>query len=452
MVLAIAFESLVKLLAFLAVGVFVTYGLYNGFGDLIRQAKVAPQLDSFWQRAVNWPSMLVQTGLAMMAIICLPRQFHVTVVENTEAQDLRLARWVFPAYLLLAALFVIPIALAGQMLLPSGVMADSFVISLPLAEAHPALALLAFIGGASAATGMVIVASVALSTMVSNDMLLPWLLRRQTSERPFEVFRHWMLSVRRISIVLILLLAYVCYRLLGSSTSLATIGQIAFAAITQLAPAMLGALYWKQANRRGVFAGLTAGALLWFYTLVLPLVAQRMGWPLELFPALHWLANQPLGLPIDPLTLGVVLALAGNWLVFAWSRYSRAPGFLSTGKPAALSAKTAICAQVTPCWRYNCKTCCCWPVVLLAKNVPSRAFSASPNARTKRFNPAQAANSEWIAHTERLLASVLGASSTRAVVKAAIEGREMQVEDVVRIVGEASRGAAVQSRPAARRD
>ena len=195
MVLAIAFESLVKLLAFIAVGAFVTYGLFNGFGDLFSQAQRSAELEAYWAEAVNWPAMLVQTGMAMIAIVCLPRQFHVTVVENTEPRDLRLARWVFPLYLLLAALFVIPIALAGQMLLPTGVSPDSFVISLPLAEAHPALALLAFIGGASAATGMVIVASVALSTMISNDMLLPWLLHRKSTERPFEAFRHWMLTV-----------------------------------------------------------------------------------------------------------------------------------------------------------------------------------------------------------------------------------------------------------------
>ncbi|HSC83536.1 MAG TPA: sodium:solute symporter, partial [Pseudomonas sp.] len=216
MVLAIAFESLVKLLAFLAVGAFVTWGLFNGFDDLLGQARQAPALQDFWQQTLSWPTMLVQTGLAMTAIVCLPRQFHVAVVENIEARDLRLARWVFPIYLLLAALFVIPIALAGQLLLPDGVQPDSFVISLPLAEAHPALALLAFIGGASAATGMVIVEAVALSTMVSNDMLLPVLLRRQNAERPFEAFRHWMLSARRVSIVVILLLAYVCYRLLGT--------------------------------------------------------------------------------------------------------------------------------------------------------------------------------------------------------------------------------------------
>ena len=245
MVLAIAFESLVKLFAFLAVGAFVTYGLYDGFDDLFDQAMLAPRLEEYWKETINWPSMVVQTGVAMMAIICLPRQFHVTVVENIDPQDLRLAKWVFPAYLALAALFVVPIALAGQMMLPSSVLPDSFVISLPLAQAHPALAVLAFIGGASAATGMVIVASVALSTMVSNDMLLPWLLRRNNAERPFEVFRQWMLSVRRVSIVVILLLAYVSYRLLGSTASLATIGQIAFAAVTQLAPAMLGALYWN---------------------------------------------------------------------------------------------------------------------------------------------------------------------------------------------------------------
>ena len=439
MVLAIAFESLVKLLAFLAVGIFVTYGLYDGFDDLLRQAAVAPQLEAFWQESVNWPSMLVQTFVAMLAILCLPRQFHVSVVENTEPQDLRLARWVFPAYLSLAALFVVPIALAGQMLLPSGVTADSFVISLPLAEAHPGLALLAFIGGASAATGMVIVASVALSTMVSNDMLLPWLLRRKNTERPFEAFRYWMLSVRRISIVVILLLAYVCYRLLGSTSSLATIGQIAFAAITQLAPAMLGALYWKQANRRGVFAGFAAGALLWFYTLVLPLVARSLGWSLAPFPGLSWLASKPLGLPIDPLTLGVVLALAGNWLVFALvsmlsrtrvSEHWQASRFIGQDSNLRPNQRTLLAVQLQD-------------LQLLAGRFvgderAQHSFQRFALRQGKTFNPTQPANSEWIAHTERLLASVLGASSTRAVVKAAIEGREMQVEDVVRIVGEAS--------------
>ncbi|MBV7479583.1 PAS domain-containing hybrid sensor histidine kinase/response regulator [Pseudomonas sp. PDM31] len=439
MVLAIAFESLVKLFAFLAVGAFVTYGLYDGFDDLFDQAMLAPRLEQYWKETINWPSMVVQTGVAMMAIICLPRQFHVTVVENIDPQDLRLAKWVFPAYLALAALFVVPIALAGQMLLPSSVLPDSFVISLPLAQAHPALALLAFIGGASAATGMVIVASVALSTMVSNDMLLPWLLRRNNAERPFEVFRQWMLSVRRVSIVVILLLAYVSYRLLGSTASLATIGQIAFAAVTQLAPAMLGALYWKQANRRGVFAGLAAGTFLWFYTLVLPIAAHSLGLPLSSFPGLAWLHSNPLGLPITPLTQGVVLSLAGNFTLFAWvsvlsrtrvSEHWQAGRFIGQEINARPRARSMLAVQIEDLLQLAAR--------FVGEERARQSFIRFAYRQGKGFNPNQNADGEWIAHTERLLAGVLGASSTRAVVKAAIEGREMQLEDVVRIADEAS--------------
>ncbi|WP_394561137.1 NahK/ErcS family hybrid sensor histidine kinase/response regulator [Aquipseudomonas alcaligenes] len=439
MVLAIAFESLVKLLAFLAVGAFVTWGLFNGFGDLFQRASHAPALEDFWSQTVSWPAMLVQTGLAMTAIICLPRQFHVAVVENIEAKDLRQARWVFPIYLLLAALFVVPIALAGQLLLPAGVQPDSFVINLPLAEAHPALALLAFIGGASAATGMVIVEAVALSTMVSNDMLLPALLRRQSAERPFEAFRHWMLSARRVSIVVILLLAYVCYRLLGTNASLATIGQLSFAAIGQLAPAMFGALVWKQANRRGVFAGLAAGCALWFYTLVLPLVAGGLRWSLDNFPLLPELLYYPVGIEIDPLTRGVLLSLTGNWLLFglvSWlsrtrvSEHWQAGRFIGLDTGAKSSGRNLLAVQVADLMALAAR--------FVGEERARQSFVRFSYQQDKPFNPSQNADSDWIAHTERLLAGVLGASSTRAVVRAAIEGRDMQVEDVVRIVDEAS--------------
>ena len=439
MVLAIAFESLVKLLAFLAVGAFVTYGLYDGFDDLFEQARNTAELEAFWAESVNWPAMITLTGISMIAIICLPRQFHVMVVENIEPKDLRLARWVFPAYLVLAALFVVPIALAGQMHLPAGISPDSFVISLPLAEAHPALALLAFIGGASAATGMVIVAAVALSTMISNDMLLPWLLRRKNTERPYEAFRHWMLSARRISIVAILLLAYVCYRLLGSNASLATIGQVSFAAIGQLAPAMFGALLWKQANRQGVFAGLIFGALIWFYTLVLPLGARGLGWPLENFPALQMLLYGPIGFQVDPLTRGVVLSLAGNFLLFVWVSYFartrvaehwQAERFIGQDFGAKPSNRSMLAVQVGDLLTLANR--------FVGEDRAQQSFKRFAFRQGKSFDPNQTANGDWIAHTERLLAGVLGASSTRAVVKAAIEGREMQVEDVVRIVDEAS--------------
>ncbi|MNF33340.1 Sensor histidine kinase RcsC [compost metagenome] len=439
MVMAVAFESLVKLLAFIAVGVFVTWGLYNGFDDLLAKAQAAPRLAEYWQQPIDWPAMIVQTGVAMMAIICLPRQFHVTVVENIEPQDLNLARWVFPLYLVLAALFVVPIALAGQLLLPAGVQPDSFVISLPLAEAHPALALLAFIGGASAATGMVIVAAVALSTMISNDMLLPWLLRRHSAERPFEEFRHWLLSVRRIAIIALLLLAYVIYRLIGPSISLASIGQVAFAAITQLGPAMFGALYWKQANSRGVFAGLATGALLWCYTLLLPLLADGLGWSLAIFPGQQWLAGNPLGLQMDALTQGTLLSLTGNFLVFVLvslfsrtrvSEHWQASRFVGQEASVRPSPRLLLAVQVQDLLNLAAR--------FVGEERARQSFIRFAYRQGKGFSPSQTASSEWIAHTERLLAGVLGASSARAVVKATIEGRDMQVEDVVRIVDEAS--------------
>jgi Na+/proline symporter/signal transduction histidine kinase len=438
MILAIAFESIVKLLAFLAVGLFVTYSLFDGFGDLFSEARQARILEGYWETAANWPSIIVQTGVALMAIICLPRQFHVIVVENTDPQDLRMARWVFPLYLILAGLFVLPIAFSGMLLLPDSASPDAFVISLPLAEAYPALALLAFIGGASAATGMVIVEAVALSTMVCNDILLPLLLRHRKTAQPFEAFRHWMLSARRISILLILLLAYVCYRLLGGSTSLATIGQVAFAAIAQLAPAMFGALVWKHANRQGVFAGLCAGIVIWAYTMVLPLMAGGLG--LQHFPGLEFLLYQPIGIEVQPLTRGMVLSMTGNFLLFAWisfftrtrvAEHWQAGRFVGQDVEGRSSQRGLLAVQILDLMQLAGR--------FVGETRARHSFERFAHRQgALPFNPQLRADGEWIAHTERLLAGVLGASSTRAVVKAAIEGRDMQVEDVVRIVDEAS--------------
>ncbi|MFT0212756.1 hybrid sensor histidine kinase/response regulator [Pseudomonas sp. F1_0610] len=432
---AIAFESVVKLLAFIAIGLFVVFGLFDGVFDLVGQATQAPQLQSYWEQTVNWPAMLVQTCVAMMAIYTLPRQFHVAVVENNQSRDLRLARWIFPGYLLLIGLFVIPIALAGRLLLPDNVIADSYVISIPLAQSHPALAVIAFIGGASAATGMVIIASITLSTMLSNHLLLPLLLRGRSTDRPFETFRTWMLSIRRISIIIIMLLAYASYRFIDENTSLATIGQVAFAAITQLAPAMIGALIWKTANRKGVFSGLVVGFSLWLYLLVLPLTGSSFGWSLDSYPLISWLDSQPFNLPIDAITWGVALSLIGNFATYGIvsllsktrvSEHWQANRFIGqhVGNRSTLSVQIKDLLMLAS--RF------------VGEERARQSFIRFAYRKGQGFTPTQNASSEWIAHTERLLTGVLGASSTRVVVQAAIEGREMQVDDVVRIVGEAS--------------
>lgn len=442
MMLAIAFESIVKLLAFMAVGAFVTWGLFGGFGDLYQRALTSPALTDYWQRDTMVTSLLFQTFIAMLAFLCLPRQFQTAVVENINPGDLRTARWVFPLYLVLAALFVVPISLAGQMGAGGGLSADAYVISVPLLEQRPWLAMLAFLGGASAATGMVIVAAIALSTMVSNDVILPLMLRKQQGrEQSFEAFRGWLLNIRRTSILVILLLAYVVYRLIGSAGSLASIGQVAFGAITQLAPAMLGALFWKQANRSGVFAGLAVGVTLWAYLLVLPLLAAAFSWQVMGLPLLSALHANAFGLPLDSLTLGSLLSLLGNLLVFVLvSIFSRtrvlehwqASRFVSQAArsrddgPSRALLRVTVDDLLTLAGRF------------VGEERALLSFQRYAGLQGQEWLPQQIANSGWITHSERLMAGVLGASSARVMVKAAIEGRDMQFDDVVRIVDEAS--------------
>ncbi|MCX8146136.1 MAG: ATP-binding protein [Azovibrio sp.] len=277
MVAAIAFESIVKLLAFLAVGVFVTYVLFDGFGDIFARAAAQPELArllDLGQGLGNWMPLVLLSGLA---VVLLPRQFQIMVVENVDAGHLRRAVWLFPLYLLLINLFVMPIALAGLLLGVSG-SGDTFVLGLPLSQGQHALALLAFIGGLSAATGMVIVETIALSTMVCNDLVMPALLRVRAlglEQRPD--LSRLLLNIRRMAIAFILLLGYVYFRAAGEAYALVGIGLISFSAVAQFAPALFGGMYWKQGNRAGALAGLVAGFLVWGYTLLLPSFA-KSGW------------------------------------------------------------------------------------------------------------------------------------------------------------------------------
>ena len=269
MVAAIAFESVVKLLAFLAVGVFVVWGLFDGLGDLFARALARPDLRRLLGFEQGQPYAHVQwfamTLLSMLSVIFLPRQFQVMVVENVDEQHLRRAAWVFPLYLLLINLFVLPIALGGLLHLGPGSNAEGYVLLLPLQSGHPVLALLAFVGGLSAATGMVIVEAIAVSTMVCNDLLMPLLLRT----RRFSALGHGgdltrvLLAIRRGAIVLILLLGYLYFQLAGEAYALVSIGLISFAAVAQFAPALLGGMYWKGGTRAGALAGLLAGFGLW---------------------------------------------------------------------------------------------------------------------------------------------------------------------------------------------
>ncbi|MDD2665244.1 MAG: sensor histidine kinase [Dechloromonas sp.] len=280
MVAAVAFESVVKLAAFAAVGLFVVYGMHDGLSDLFQRAAASPELERLLRldsgRAGTWTALIVLSGLA---IVFLPRQFQIIVVENVDESHIRRAVWLFPLYLLLINLFVLPLALGG-LLHFAGQPADpdTFVLTLPLSQGAEGLALFAFIGGLSAATGMVIVETIALSTMVCNDLAMPWLLRSTwlRAEKRQDL-SGLLIGIRRVAIALILLLGYVYYRAAGEAYALVGIGLISFAAVAQFAPAMFGGMYWKQGTRAGAVAGLLAGFAVWSYTLLLPSFA-RSGW------------------------------------------------------------------------------------------------------------------------------------------------------------------------------
>ncbi len=280
MVAAVAFESVVKLAAFAAVGLFVVYGMYGGLSDLFQRAAASRELERLLHldsgRAGTWTALIVLSGLA---IVFLPRQFQIIVVENVDESHIRRAVWLFPLYLLLINLFVLPLALGG-LLHFAGQPADpdTFVLTLPLSQGAEGLALFAFIGGLSAATGMVIVETIALSTMVCNDLAMPWLLRSTwlRAEKRQDL-SGLLIGIRRVAIALILLLGYVYYRAAGEAYALVGIGLISFAAVAQFAPAMFGGMYWKQGTRAGAVAGLLAGFAVWSYTLLLPSFA-RSGW------------------------------------------------------------------------------------------------------------------------------------------------------------------------------
>lgn len=269
---AIAFESVVKLMAFVAIGLFAIFGIFDGFASLsetMREQREFQLLFSPWRLPDGF---VIQLILGMVAILVLPRQFHVAIVEFRDMADLRLARWIFPAYLFVFAALVIPIAMAGLTVFAGqDVNPDTYVLSLPLASDKPWLALLAFLGGFSAATGMVIVSTVALAIMVSNDIVMPLLLRSGlTRNRPELDLSQILLRVRRFSILFLALAAFVYYRGIEAGIPLASTGLLSFSAVAQFAPAMLIGLYWKRASRVAAIWGLSLGVTSWFFLLLLP--------------------------------------------------------------------------------------------------------------------------------------------------------------------------------------
>ena len=332
LMLAVSAESLVKLAAFLTVGIFVVVSVFGGIGGFAERLADNPELRATFVRPFNGGVWLTVSFLSFVCIILLPRQFHVTVVENNSEREVHRARWLFPLYLVLINIFVVPVAAAGLLEFPDrSVDADLFVLSLPISRDNNLITTVAYIGGLSAATAMVIVESIALAIMVCNGLVIPLLLRQRLLEaNEQENLSSILLIIRRIAIVVIVLLGYLVYRALGEAQGLAAIGLVSFAAIAQLAPAFFGGLFWRNGTARGAIAGILAGFGVWAYTILLPWVI-KAGWL-----GADILEHGPLGitmlrpqalffLEFEPLTHGVLWSIFANVLALVMVSLLRPP-------------------------------------------------------------------------------------------------------------------------------
>ena len=454
MVAAIALESVVKLVAFLAVGVFVCWGLFESPADIFTraaaEARLAPLLGLGGESGFAGGQWFALTLLAMLSVIFLPRQFQVMVVENVDERHVKRASWAFPLYLLLINLFVLPIALGGLLHFgPGGADPETFVLSLPLAQGQAALALVAFIGGLSAATGMIIVEAIAVSTMVSNDLVMPLLLRLRGRDDARDL-SGTPLAVRRIVIVALLLLGYLYFRIAGEAYALVSIGLISFAAVAQFAPALLGGMFWKGGTRAGALAGLGAGFALWSYTLMLPSIA-KSGWLSTAFVSegLFGLTllrpEQLLGLAgLDNLTHALLWSLLANAGLYVAVSLARAPTAREAGQALLfvdVFRRPAHAAAGTPVlWRGRARLPELQAVAVrfLGAATAQRLFAEEAQRRgvadIGRITP----DALLVQHIETHLAGAIGSASARAVVGSVVEEVPLAPDDVLRLLDEAS--------------
>ena len=452
MVAAIAVESVVKLLAFAVAGAFITYGLYDGFGDIFRRAAADPELAHLTTASPTghgYSTWFSLTFLAALSVLFLPRQFQIAVVENVNESHVRRAVWLFPLYLLLINIFVLPIALGGLMRFAgAGVDADTFVLTLPMAEKQEALALLVFIGGLSASTGMVIVETIALSTMVCNDLVMPLLLRfKGPALGAARDLSALLLGIRRGAIVVILLLGYLYFRLAGEAYALVAIGLISFAAVAQFAPAMIGGMYWRGGTREGALAGLGSGFLVWLYTLLLPSFA-KSGWlPADFLDqgpfAVALLKPQQLfGLTgLDDISHCLFWSLLANLGAYVVVSLARSPSAVEASQATlfvdALKRPRPVGAAL---WRGSVAVADLLTLVgrFLGPERARSAFTAYARQLGVAAPEALVADADLVHFAESQLAGAIGSASARVMVASVAKEEPLTLAEVMHIVDEAT--------------
>ncbi|XQW85111.1 PAS-domain containing protein [Thalassotalea piscium] len=430
LVLAIAFSSLVKLFALTAVGIFATFFIFDGFSDLIsQQATISPS-------TTNQSAYLItaQAILGAITIFILPQQFHMMMIENHNEQELKTARWLFPLYLLLINIFILPIAIAGQLTFPGGsVDADTYVLTLPLFYQQAWLGVLVYIGGLAAATSMVIVCAIVLSTMFSTEVLTPLALKfKLFNTKQSAQLSGVLLNFRRFSIAIILLLGFLFERFLDQQNHLASIGLLSFVLLSQFAPATVGALYWRKANTKGALTGLIVGSLVWVYTLLLPSLLPTSTWIETGLWHIPWLKPTALfGVNfLDTTSHGVFYSLIANILCYVCVS-------LLTHRSVGEKLQAELFVNKTQN-QFERHLSLDDLSSLLLRFIDKNAVEELHNFAKQHFSSNQEKNEKLIEYTRLQLSGVLGSASTRMVMKAVSTSQDMPLEDVVSIVDEAS--------------
>jgi hypothetical protein len=447
--LAVAAESVVKLAAFLIVGVFVVWGMFDGPIPLVTAVAERTDIKPLFERSSGWTTVIAMTALSSAIILILPRQFHMTIVENRDPSDLQRAKWLFPLYLVLINIFVIPIALCADLIFPPGTLdRDMAILQLPLHAGDDVIALIVFIGGFSASTAMIIVECVALGTMVSNDLVMPLILRgeKKLSRPRSGDLGGQVLVVRRVAIILLLLAGYSYFRSTGEA-ALASIGLVSFAAIAQIAPAFFGGLFWRRGTALGASAGLITGFAVWTYTLALPNLADPARFGLDAL-----LAHGPFGIEgLKPTNLfgfnlpfiahGAFFSLVANLAAYFGFSMLRAPTPIERLQASLFVAPER---SLRPFnfrrWRSSVTVGDLKRVVgrYLGVEQADRAFAGAIPTLTHETSDDRSADIEMLRFAEHQLASAIGAASSRRVMSMLLSGGNVSQAAALRLLDDAS--------------
>ncbi len=443
LVTVIAFESLIKLLAFITMGLVISFYYFESPMQIFELSEMSLKLNDS-ESSFDWFLMMM---LSMMAFLFLPRQFEMGVVENKDEKQTLKAMWMFPAYLLLINFFVIPIAFAGNIVFEgNGVRSEYYILNLPLYMGNSIFAILTYLGGFSAAVGMIVVSTVGLSRMLSNQLIIPFALWLQNIRNKDSANVGLAVWARRISISLILIMAYTYYLLFSQKYSLVSIGLLSFIAVAQFAPSSLAAMFWKRGNYYGAFSGMMAGFGVWFYTSLIPLFI-RSGYLPE-----NWLTGGPLGIELlSPEALFGLQGLSPVTHSFFWSILLNIVTFYFVSVNTTMSIQEINQANIyTDVFSISNKVEASMARKVTANIKDLRALlekflgktQADISLRQYSYRYGQELDNDGMAdatlvnYTEKVLNGVIGSSSSKLLINSVVKEEEIPFEEVVKILKE----------------